>query len=271
MTDQQQQLCQSSERILKLFLDESVTNKSISLQLWFNRAGKLQFRISTASSRRENRRTTTSTDKEPVSAANKPPPRTPTCPQPTVTTRSISAANKKRKTAPTISPTPDEPSPEIPRCASQQNRHNLSFLDTNRKDRQSSEDESSDEEVIPEITENESVYTSPFFNKNRFQALSSPPTSKINAPDNHQPVVTSVSEGHIYVAPSICDICSKPHRRVAYKSTGSMNNGTWKQHEYWEDIEAFEPPKCLCFVENNCNCVHNERRNDVLPPKPADV
>ena len=134
MTDQQQQLCQSSERLVKLFLDESVTNKSISLQLWFNRAGKLQFRLSTASSRRENRRTTASTDEEPVSAANKPPPRAPTRPQPTVTTRSISAANKKQKTAPTISPTPDEPSPEIPRCASQQNQHNLSFLDTNRKD-----------------------------------------------------------------------------------------------------------------------------------------
>ena len=43
MTDQQ--LCQSSERLLKLFLDESVTNKSISLQLWFNRAGKLQFSV----------------------------------------------------------------------------------------------------------------------------------------------------------------------------------------------------------------------------------
>ena len=269
MTDQQ--LCQSSERLLKLFLDESVTNKSISLQLWFNRAGKLQFRISTASSRRENRQTTASTDDEPVSAANRPPLRAPTRPQPTVTTRSISAANnKKRKTVPASSPTP-EPSPELLRSASQQSQHALSFLDTNRKDRQSSEEVSSDEEEIPEIPENESVYTSPFFNKNRFQALSSPPTSKINAPDNHQPVVTSVSEGHIYVAPSICDICSKPHRRVAYKSTGSMNNGTWKQHEYWEDIEAFEPPKCLCFVENNCNCVHNERRNDVLPPKPVDV
>ena len=62
MTDQQQQLCQSSERILKLFLDESVNNKSISLQLWFNKSSKLQFRLSTASSRRENRRTTAYTD-----------------------------------------------------------------------------------------------------------------------------------------------------------------------------------------------------------------
>ena len=267
MTDQQ--LCQSSERLLKLFLDESVTNKSISLQLWFNRAGKLQFRISTASSRRENRRTTASTDEEPVSAANRPPLTAPTRPQPTITTRSISAANnKKRKTVPASSPTP-EPSPEVLRSASQQSQHALSFLDTNGKDRQSSEEVSSDEEEVPEIPESESAYTSPFFNKNRFQALSSP--TKINAPDSHQPVVTNVAEGHTYVAPSICDICIKPHRGIAITSTGSMGNGTWKQHEYWVDIETFDPPKCLCLAENNCNCIHNERRNDVLPPKPADA
>ena len=269
MTDQQQQLCQSSERILKLFLDESVNNKSISLQLWFNRAGKLQFRLSTASSRRKNQRTTASTDEETVSVANRLPLRAPTRPRPTVTTRSISAANKKRKTAPTSSPTLDEPSPEIPRRASQQNQHTLSFLDTNRKDRQSSEEECSDEEEIPEIPENESVYTSPFFNKNRFQALSSPPISKTNAPDLHQPVVTSVSEGHIYVAPMICDNCIKPHKGLVTTYTGA--SGTMRKVEYWDDLKAFEPPKCLCFAENNCNCVHNERRNDVLPPKPADV
>ena len=268
MTDQQQQLCQSSERLLKLFLDESVTNKSISLQLWFNRAGKLQFQISTTSSRRENRRTTASTDEEPVSAANRPLLRAPTRPQPTITTRSISAANnKKRKTVPTSSPTPVEPSPELPRCASQQNQHELSFLDTNRKDRQSSEDESSDEEAIPEIAENESVYTSPFFNKNRFQALSSPPTSKINAPDSHQPVVTSVPEGHVYVAPTICDICIKPHKRLAYTYIKSSNSRV----EYWDDQEAFIPYKCLCYAQNECNCVHSERRNEILQPKPDDV
>ena len=254
---------------MKLFLDESVNNKSISLQLWFNRAGKLQFRLSTASSRRKNQRTTASTDEETVSVANRLPLRAPTRPRPTVTTRSISAANKKRKTAPTSSPTLDEPSPEIPRRASQQNQHTLSFLDTNRKDRQSSEEESSDEEEIPEIPENESVYTSPFFNKNRFQALSSPPISKTNAPDLHQPVVTSVSEGHIYVAPMICDNCIKPHKGLVTTYTGA--SGTMRKVEYWDDLKAFEPPKCLCFAENNCNCVHNERRNDVLPPKPADV
>ena len=268
MTDQQ--LCQSSERLLKLFLDESVTNKSISLQLWFNRAGKLQFRISTASSRRENRRTTADTDEEPVSAANRPPLTAPTRPQPSITTRSISAANnKKRKTVPTSSPTP-EPSPELLRSASQQSQHALSFLDTNRKDRQSSEEESSDEEEIPEIPENESVYTSPFFNKNRFQALSSPPISKTNAPDLHQPVVTSVSEGHIYVAPMICDNCIKPHKGLVTTFTGATS-GTMRKVEYWDDLKAFEPPKCLCFAENNCNCVHNEHRNDILPPEPVDV
>ena len=115
------------------------------------------------------------------------------------------------------------------------------------------------------------VHTRPFFNKNRVQALSSPQTSKIKAPDSHQPVVTSVAEGHTYVAPSICDICSKPHRKIAATSTGSSMKGTYKEHEYWDDIEAFTPPKCLCFVENDCNCVHNVRRNDILPPKPVDV
>ena len=73
MTDQQQQLCQSLERISKLFLDESVNNKSISLQLWFNRSGKLQFRLSTASSRRENLRTTANHYEETVPVANKLP------------------------------------------------------------------------------------------------------------------------------------------------------------------------------------------------------
>ena len=270
MTDQQ--LCQSSERLLKLFLDESVTNKSISLQLWFNRAGKLQFRISTASSRRENRRTTAGADEEPVSAANGPPLTAPTRPQSTINTRSKSAANnKKRKTAPISSPTP-EPSPEVLRSASQQSQHALSFLDTNGKDRQSSEEVSSDEEEVPEIPESESVYTSPFFNKNRFQALSSPSISRINAPDSHQPVVTSVAEGHIYVAPVICDNCIKPHKRRAIKTIyhGPLIKDS-EEIEYWEDIEAFKPPKCLCFVENDCNCVHNVRRNDVLPPKPVDV
>ena len=267
MTDQQ--LCKSSERLLKLFLDESVTNKSISLQLWFNRAGKLQFRISTASSRRENRRTTASTDGEPASAANRPLLTAPTRPQPTITTRSISAANnKKRKTVPVSSPTP-EPSPEVLRSASHQSQHALSFLDTNGKDRQSSEEVSSDEEEVPEVPESESAYTSPFYNKNRFQALSSTPASKINAPDSHPPAVNSVSEGHIYVTPSICDICSKPHRKMVTTFTGSYPNR--KQHKYWDDIEAFEPPKCLCFEENNCNCVHNKRRNDLLPPKPVDI
>ena len=78
--------------------------------------------------------------------------------------------------------------------------------------------------------------------------------------------------GHIYVAPVICDICIKPHKRRAVKYTGSIANiANRKEVEYWEDIEAFEPPKCLCFAENNCNSVHNERRNDVLPPKPVDV
>ena len=264
MTDQQ--LCQSSERLLKLFLDESVTNKSISLQLWFNRAGKLQFRISTASSRRENRRTTADTDEEPVSTANRPLLTAPTRPQPTITTRSISAANnKKRKTVPVSSPTP-EPSPDVLRSASHQSQHALSFLDTNGKDRQSSEEVSSDEEEVPEIPESESAYTSPFFNKNRFQALSSP--TKINAPDSHQPVVTSAAKRHIY--PPICDTCSKPHRVILEKITGSRSDGTWKKHEYWDDLEAFEPPKCLCFVEYDCNCVHSERRYDVLPPKPVD-
>ena len=263
MTDQQ--LCQSSERLLKLFLDESVTNKSISLQLWFNRAGKLQFRISTASSRRENRRTTASADEEPVSAANRPPLTAPTRPQSTINTRSKSAANnKKRKTAPISSPTPEH-SPEVLRSASQQSQHALSFLDTNEKDQQSSEEVSSDEEEVPEIPESESAYTSPFFNKNRFQVLSSTTASKMNAPDSHQPAVTNDSEGHIYVTPSICDICSKPHRKMVTTFTGSQ------QQEYWDDIEAFEPPKCLCFVENDCNCVHNKRRNDILPPKPVDV
>ena len=171
---------------------------------------------------------------------------------------------------PTSSPTP-EPLPEVLRSASQQSKHALSFLDTNGKDRSSSEEVSSDEEEVPEVPESESVYTSPFYSKNRFQALSSTPASKINAPDSHHPAVNSVSEGHIYVTPSICDICSKPHRAIANTFTGSSANRTWKQHEYWEDIEAFDPPKCLCLAENNCNCVHNERRNDVLPPHPDDV
>ena len=218
MTDQQ--LCQSSERLLKLFLDESVTNKSISLQLWFNKAGKFQFRISTASSRRVNRPTAASTDEEPVSAANRPPLRAPTRPQPNITTRSISAANnKKRKTVPTSSPTPVEPSPELPRCASKQNQHELSFLDINSKDRQPSDEESSDEMEIPEIPEKESVYTSPFFNKNRFQALSPKPTSEMNAPDSQQPVVTSVPEGH--TAQVICDNCEEPHERLSSRFLGS--------------------------------------------------
>ena len=271
MTDQQQQLCQSSERLLKLFLDEAVTNKSISLQLWFNRAGKLQFRISTASSKRENRQTTASTDEEPVSAANRPPLRAPTRPQPSITTRSIAAANsKKRKTVPASSPTP-EPSPELLRSASQQSQHALSFLDINRKDRQSSEEVSSDEEEIPEIPENESAYTSPFFNKNRFQALSSPPNSKINAPDSHQPVVTSVPEGHVYVAPMICENCIKPHKRLVSTYAGSSSKGTRREVEYWADQEAFIPYKCLCYAQNECNCVHNERRNEILQPKPDDA
>ena len=61
-----QQICQSSERSLKLFLNKSVTNKAISLQLWFNKSGKLQLHLSTAPSRRENRQTTANSDKEPT-------------------------------------------------------------------------------------------------------------------------------------------------------------------------------------------------------------
>ena len=170
-----QQLCQSSERILKLFLDESVTNKAISLQLWFNRFGKLQFRLSTAPSRRDNRRTTSNRDEGPAPVANRPPQKAPAQPQPTVTTRSTTAANKKRKTAPTISPVVEsvrsahEPSPEIPRCASQRSQHALSFLDPNERDKQPSDEECSDEETIPALQESESAYTSPFLTKTGFR------------------------------------------------------------------------------------------------------
>ena len=84
------------------------------------------------------------------------------------------AANKKRKTAPTISPVLEsarsapEASPEIPRCAAQQSQHALSFLDPNERDKQSSDEEYSDEETNPALQESESVYTSPFSNRNRF-------------------------------------------------------------------------------------------------------
>ena len=274
MTDQQQQLSQSSERILKLFLDESVNNKSISLQLWFNRSGKLQFRLSTASSRRENRRTTANTDDEPVPVALKPLQRDLTRPQPTVTTRSTTAANKKRKKAPTISPTADSAqgvSPEIPRCVSQQSQHTLSFLDANERDQPPSDEECSDEMTIPEIQESGSIYISPFFNKNRFQELSSPPVSEIDVPDDHQTVPTISPKGHQYAM--ICNICIKPHKKLVSKYAGSSSEGTWRKVEYWDDIDA--PPcvkyKCLCYAENECNCVHNERRNEILPPKPDDA
>ena len=103
----------------------------------------------------------------------------------------------------------------------------------------------------------ESVYTSPFFNKNRFQALSSPQISETDVPDIHQPIVTSVPQGHQYVP--ICDICVKPHKKLISRSAGS------KIVEYWVDIE---PIKCWCYEENGCNCIYNERRDDVLPPKP---
>ena len=198
-----QQLCQSSERILKLFLDESVTNKAISLQLWFNRFGKLQFRLSTAPSRRDNRRTTSNRDEGPAPVANRLPQKAPAQPQPTVTTRSTTAANKKRKTAPTISPVVEsvrsahEPSPEIPRCASQQSQHALSFLDPNERDKQSSDEEGSDEETIPGLQESESIYTSPFFNKNRFQALSSPQISENKVSGGHHLILSSVPDGHV--------------------------------------------------------------------------
>ena len=266
MTDQQQQLCQSSERILKLFLDESVTNKAISLQLWFNRFGKLQFRLSTAPSRQDNRRTTSNRDEGPAPVANRLPQKAPAQPQPTVTTRSTTAANKKRKTAPTISPVVEsvrsahEPSPEIPRCASQRGQHALSFLDPNERDKQSSDEECSDKETIPALQESESAYTSPFFDKNRFQALSSPQISETDVPDVHQPLVTSVPQGHQFVP--ICNICVKPHKKLISTKRGS------KLVEYWLDIE---PIKCWCYEENGCNCIYNERRDDVLPPKPDDL
>ena len=275
MTDQQQQLCQSSERILKLFLDESVNNKSISLQLWFNKSGKLQFRLSTASSRRENRRTTAHTDEGPAPVANRPPQRAPAQPQPTVTTRSTTAANKKRKTAPTISPVLEsarsapEASPEIPRCAAQQSQHALSFIDPNERKEQSSEHECSDDEIIPNIQQSESVYTSPFFNKNRFQALSSPQISDTEDSVSHQPSLPNVPKGHVFVPTMVCDNCSKPHKVL--DSTSVLRDGVRKKVNYWSDIDAFDPHRCLCGELYLCNCIYNKPRSDVLPSKPDDL
>ena len=277
MANQQQQLCQSSERILKLFLDESVTNKAISLQLWFNRSGKLQFRLSTAPSRRENLRTTANLQEEPVPVANRLPQRAVTRPQPTITTRSTTTANKKRKKAPTTSPVVDcvssaqKDSPEIPRCASQQSQHALSFLDTDERDKQSSDKECSDEEIIPEMQESEIAYTSPFFNKNRFQALSSSPISETEVSVGHHPVRSSAPEGHVYIPIMICDNCSKPHK--TRKSTTVLRDGNKKVVEYWSEIDAFNSHDCLCGELNVCDCIYNERRNeyDDLPPKPDDA
>ena len=131
--------------------------------------------------------------------ANKLPKSDLTRPQPTVTTRSTTGANQKRKQAPTISPTAHSAqgvSPKIPRCLSQQSQHTLSFLDPNERDQPPSDEECSDEMTIPEIQESGSIYISPFFNKNWFQELSSPPISEIDAPDDHQSVPTISPEGH---------------------------------------------------------------------------
>ena len=276
MTDQQQQLCQSSERILKLFLDESVNNKSISLQLWFNKSGKLQFRLSTASSRRENRRTTAHTDEGPAPVANRPPQRAPAQPQPTVTTRSTTAANKKRKTAPTNSPAMEsvraapEASPEIPRSAAQQNQHALSFLDPNKSDKQSSDEECSDEDIIPEMQESENAYTSPFFNKNRFQALSSPQIPENEVSGGHQPILSSVPDGHIHIDTKVCDFCTRPHKQRLSKYMKNEKTGKLEIVHYWADLVAYEPPECICYYENYCNCT-GEHNDDTLPQKPEGV
>ena len=101
---------------------------------------------------------------------------------------------------------------------------------------------------------------SPFFDIKRFQALSSPQISETDVADVHQPVLTRVPQGHQHVPSMICDICVKPHKRLNYKYAGSKNV------EYLEDMDAFEPIKCLCY-----NCIYNERRDDVLPPKPDDL
>ena len=54
--------------------------------------------------------------------------------------------------------------------------------------------------------------------------------------------------------------------------SGEYGEESYRKVEYWDDIVAFEPYKCLCYAENNTyNCIYNERRNDVLPPKPDDV
>ena len=83
--------------------------------------------------------------------------------------------------------------------------------------------------------------------------------------------MTSVPEGHVLVAPRICDVCIKPHKRLVSTFTGSTIEGTRKDVEYWDDLEAFIPIKCLCYAQNECNCVHSERRNEILQPKPDDV
>ena len=89
----------------------------------------------------------------------------------------------------------------------------------------------------PDMQESESVYTSTCFNKNRFQALSSPPSSEINAPDDYQ-----------NIPPIVCSNCIKPHKRRVTTWTASRVDGTKREVKYWEDMDACDPylDKCIC-------------------------
>ena len=73
--------------------------------------------------------------------------------------------------------------------------------------------------------ERESVYTSPFFNKQRFQALSSPPIAEINVSDGRHQARSSAPEIHVYIPMMICDNCSKPHK--TQKATIVLTDVLW--------------------------------------------
>ena len=45
----------------------------------------------------------------------------------------------------------------------------------------------------------------------------------------------------------------------------------WRIIEFGEDIDAFFSSKCVCYVDNECNYVHNERRNETLSHRPLDL